>query len=174
MLLGLVGCGSRTAAPQVSRPAAPGGLQVTSYPQAGFSLALPQNWTQVVAYRPMVALRTSNQAVIAFWRYPSRTPVPDTPARLRQAERRLLAVARGRDHTLRLINSSTDSVAGHPAIELRTVQRIGDQLREVVSTHIFAPGEEVVLEEYSPPRLFAGLDRSVFSNVRRSLTGLRH
>jgi hypothetical protein len=157
----------------VIRPAAPGGFQVARYAKVGFSLALPQDWSVVAAYPPLVAVRTSDQAVIALWRYPAQTPAPDTPAGLRQADLRLLAAARDRDHTLRLIRSSTESVAGYPAIELRTVQRIDRRVREVDSTHVFAPDEELVLEEYSPPGLFAGLDRSVFSAVRRSLTALR-
>jgi hypothetical protein len=174
-LLGLLaGCGSRTPTPQLIRPAASGGFQVSRYAKIGFSLAVPQNWTTVAAYPPLVAVRTSDRAVIALWRYPSRTQPPHTAAQLREAGRRLVAAARGRDHTLRLINSSTGSVAGYPAIELRTVQRINQQVREVSSTHLFGPGEELVLEEYAPVRLFAGLDRSVFSAVRRSLTALRH
>jgi hypothetical protein len=172
-LLGLLcGCGSRAAVPQVVRPAAPGGFEVKRFTGIGFSLAIPRGWTQAVAYPPMVAVRTSDRAVIALWRYPSSRPAPHTAAQLRQADRRLLAAARARDRTLRLINSSTTSVAGYPAIEFQTVQRIGHQVREVASTHLFRPGEELVLEEYSPPNLFAGLDRSVFSPVRRSLTAL--
>jgi hypothetical protein len=158
----------------VVRPAAPGGFEGKRYTRIGFSLALPRDWTQVAAYAPLVAVRTSDRAVIALWRYPATGPAPHTAAALLQADRRLLAAARGRNHTLRLISSSTGSVAGYPAIEFRTVQRIGHQLREVASTHVFAPHEEVVLEEYSPPGLFAGLDRSVFSDVRRSLTVLSH
>lgn len=156
------------------RPAAPGGLQVRQYTKLGVSLALPEDWTEVAAYRPLVTVRISARAVIALWRYPSGTPVPDTPSRLRQADRRLLAAARHLDPTLRLVSSSTATVAGYPAIELRTVERIGDRVREADSTHLFAPGEQLVLEEYSSPSLFAGLDRSVFSAVRRSLTILSH
>ncbi len=137
-------------------------------------MAVPENWNTVAVYPPLVAVRISDQAVIALWRYPVRTQPPHTTAQLSQAGRRLVAAARGRDHTLRVLNSSTGSVAGYPAIELRTVQRIDRQVREVSSTHLFGPGEEVVLEEYSPVSLFAGLDRSVFSAVRRSLTALRH
>ena len=145
------------------------------YAGVGFSLTMPRNWTQGAVYPPLVALRTSDRAVIALWRYPSKTtPMPHSTADLRQADQRLITAARGRDHTLRLIHSSTGAVAGYPAIELQTVQRIGHQVREVASTHLFAPGEEVVLEEYAPVSAFAALDRSVFSAVRRSLTALKH
>jgi hypothetical protein len=173
-LIGLLaGCGSRTPAPQVIRPAAPGGFQVKRYSKLGVSLALPRDWTQVAAYPPLVDVRVSDRAVIALWRYPSGTTVSDTPSGLRQADRRLLAAARRRDHALRLVSASTASVAGYPAIELRTIERVGHELREADSTHLFAPGQEFVLEEYSPPSQFAGLERSVFSAVRRSLTPLR-
>jgi hypothetical protein len=174
-LIGLTaGCASRTPPPQVLRPVAPGGFVQKRYAKLGFSLAMPRDWTQGAVYPPLVALRTSDRAVIALWRYPSRTPEPHTTAQLRQADRRLIVAARGHDRTLRLINSRTGSVAGYPAIELHTVQRIGHQVREVASTHLFAPGEQVVLEEYAPTSVFAALDRSVFSAVRRSLTALGH
>jgi hypothetical protein len=52
------------------------------------------------------------------------------------------------------------------------VQRIGSAVRQVHSTHVYGPGEELVLEEYAPVGLFPALDRSVFSNVRNSLVPL--
>jgi hypothetical protein len=170
----LAGCGSRTPPPQLIRPAGSGGFQVSRYGRLGLSLALPRNWTTGTAYPPLVAVRSSDRAVIAFWHYPVRTQPPRSAAQLRTAGRRLIAAARERDHTLRLVNSSTGSVAGYPAIELQTVQRIDHQVREVSSTHLFGPGEELVLEEYAPVSLFAALDRLVFSAVRRSLTALPH
>ena len=173
-LIGLLaGCASRTVPPQVVRPAAPGGFRVSRLGKIGFSLALPQNWTLVASYAPLVALRTSDWSVIALWRYPSSSPTPHTAPQLHQADSRLIAAARSRDPSLRVISSTTGSVAGYPSIELQTVQRIGTQVREVASTHVFAPGQRLVLEEYSPPSLFAELDRSVFSVVRRSLTTLK-
>jgi endonuclease/exonuclease/phosphatase (EEP) superfamily protein YafD len=156
----------------LTRPAAAGGYQLRRYVTLGFSIGLPRNWTPVPGTRPLLTARVSDRAVIALWRYPRTGPAPSTPAQLGQARQRLLAAARRRDPTLRLITSHTGSAAGFPAIELRTIQRIDQQVREVQSTHMFGRGEELVLEEYAPVSIFAGLDRSVFSAVTRSLTAL--
>jgi hypothetical protein len=170
----LAGCAARTSGPQLITPAAPGGFHTVRYPRVGFQLALPRDWPTVPAHAPMVALAASDQAVIALWRYPRKAPPPRTPAELHQAALGLIAAARARSTTLHLISSDAAPVDGFPAVELQTVQRIGRQPRQVRSTHVFGPGEEVVLEEYAPVSQFPGLDRSVFSEVRRSLAALRH
>jgi hypothetical protein len=167
----LAGCGSRTPTPQLLRPAAPGGFQLMHYSRAGFRLAVPRNWTIAPVHPPLVALITSNRAVIALWRYPHVRP-PQTPGALQQLGRRLIAQARSRDRTLRVLSSGTARVDGYPALELQTEERIGAQLRRVSSTHIFGRGVEMVLEEYAPMSLFGSLDRAVFSPVRHSLTAL--
>jgi hypothetical protein len=167
----LAGCGSRTPTPQLLKPAAPGGFALTRYPRAGFKLAVPRNWTTAPVHPPLVALITSDGAVIALWRYPHVRP-PQTADQLQELSRRLIAQARGRDRTLRVFQSSTVQVDGYPAVELQTEQRIGAQLRRVSSTHLFGRGVEMVLEEYAPQSLFGALDRTVFSPVRRSLAAL--
>jgi hypothetical protein len=172
MVVLLAGCGSRTPAPQLLRPAASGGLKVNRYPQAGFRLGVPRTWTPVRVRLPLVALITSGPAVISLWRYPRSGAQPGTPAQLREALGRLIAAARSRGHTLRVLGSSTVTVAGLPAAQLETVQRIGSAIRQVQSTHVYGRGEELVLEEYAPVGLFSNLDRSVFAPVRRSLTPL--
>jgi hypothetical protein len=169
----LAGCGSRTPAPQIISPAAPGGFHVARYPAAGFRLALPRDWTAVPVRPPLVALLTSGPAVISVWRYREAGEVPRTPLALHQAEQRLLAAARSRDLSLQVLRAATAPVAGLPAVELETVQMIGHLRRRVRSIHVYRPGEEVVLEEYAPPAGFGSLDRSVFSAVRRSLLPLR-
>jgi hypothetical protein len=169
----LAGCGSRTPAPQLLRPAAPGGFQLNSYGEAGVRLAVPRHWTTVTVHLPLVALIASGPAVISLWRYPRTGAQPSTPAQLQQALRRLIAAARSRDPTLRVLGSSTTAVGGLPAAEVETVQRIGTAVRQVHSTHVYGPGEEVVLEEYSPVGLFPRLDRTVFSSVRSSLAPLK-
>jgi hypothetical protein len=174
VLLLPAGCGSRTPAPQLLRPAAPGGFQANRYPEAGFGLATPRNWTVVPAQLPLVALVTSGPAVISLWRYPVAGAQPSTPAELHQALGRLIAAARSRNHTLRVLSSSTAAVGGLPATQLETVQRIGSEFRQVHSTHVYGRGQELVLEEYAPVKLFSALDRSVFSTVRRSLEPLGH
>jgi hypothetical protein len=168
----LAGCGSLTPAPQLLTPSGAGGLQVNRYPVAGFKLGMPRNWTPVSVRPPLVALVTSGSAVISLWRYPRSGAPPGTPAQLHGALGRLIAAARSRDHTLRVVGSSTATVAGLPAAQLETVQQIGRAIRQVQSTHVYGRGEELVLEEIAPVGLFSSLDRSVFAPVRRSLTPL--
>lgn len=169
----LAGCGSRTPVPQLLRPAASGGFQVNQFHHAGFRLALPRNWTVVTVHLPLVALVTSGPAVISLWLYPRAAAPPGTPAELHQALGRLIASARVRDPSLRVLGSSTTALAGLPAAQIETVQRIGRAIRQVHSTHVYRRGEELVLEEYAPVRFFSTLDRSVFSVVRRSLAPLQ-
>ena len=169
----LSGCGSMTPAPRVLTPAAPGGFQVNRYSEAGLRLAMPRDWTVVTVHLPLVALVTSGPAVISLWRYPEPAAAAGGANRqLHQALHRLILAAQARNGTLRLVGSSTGSVAGLPAVQLQTVQRIGQALREVHSTHLYVPGRELVLEEYAPVSMFAALDRSVFSPVRRSVIAL--
>jgi hypothetical protein len=172
MLTVLAGCGSRTPAPQVVRPAAPGGFQTIRYSEAGFTMARPRNWTTVSSRPPLVALITSGPAVISLWRYPAAHPEPRTSTQLHQAALRLIATARARSRSLRVLSSATTFVNGYPAVELETNQVIGGAMRRVQSTHLYGRGGEVVLEEYAPLSLFGSLERSVFSVVRRSLSAL--
>ena len=165
----LVGCGSRTPAPQISRPPAAGGFQLARYPTSGVALAVPRTWTTTPAVLPQVAVISSAGAVIALWRYP-RPGSPATSSQLETALRELIAQARGRQAAVRLIGSEIAPVGGHPAVELGTVQTIGSTLERVSSTHVFTPTEEVVLEEYAPAATFPAVDRSVFARVRRSLS----
>jgi hypothetical protein len=142
------------------------------YPEAGVQLTTPRNWMSAGGHPPLVALITSGPAVISLWRYPQSRPGPQTAAALRRAEHRLIAAARSRDRSLRVLDAALTTVDGEPAVEVETVQRIGASTRRVQSTHVYRPGEEVVLEEYAPLSLFDFLERSVFSVVRRSLTAL--
>jgi hypothetical protein len=130
----------------------------------------PRAWNTVPAQAPQVTLITSGGAVIALWRYPRSGPLPSSAGELRSALQRLIVSARAREPKLRLIGSKIETVGGHPALELDTVQQIGPSLRQVSSTHVFSPAAEVVLEEYAPTALFPSVERSVFAPVRRSLT----
>jgi hypothetical protein len=166
----LTACGSRAPVPQVGGPAPPGGFHLLRYPADGLALMSPRAWSTVASPPPQVALITSGGAVIALWRYPRSGPPPTRAIELRSALRRLIVSARARQPKLKLIGSRIETVGGHPALELDTIQQIGPSVRQVSSTHVFSPAEEVVLEEYAPPALFPSVERSVFAPVRRSLT----
>jgi hypothetical protein len=48
-------------------------------------------------------------------------------------------------------------------------QRVAGQQRRVRSTHVFAQGAEVVVDQYAAPRDFAAVDAAVFEPTVRSL-----
>jgi len=117
----------------------------------------------------MLAIVSSGPAVISVSRYPgSSMPAAGTTA-LQAARTALLGAAQASHPRLQLVRSGLVTAAGHGAVELDTLQRLAGRLRRVRSTHVYLPGEEVVLEELAPPALFHAVDHTVFSPVRRSL-----
>jgi hypothetical protein len=170
VLLG--GCGnSRTPAPQVTAPAPPAGFRTLNLPSAGASLSVPRNWVLLGTHsRVLLVLDTSGGGVIDLWRYPLSGPAPHSTSQLQLARQRLISEARTRDPSLTVLSAGLTRVAGQPAISLNADERIGRSERHIVSTHVFKGGEELVLEEYAPPRLFASVDRTVFVPVLHSFT----
>ena len=170
VLLG--GCGNaRTPAPVLGSPSLPTGFRVVNLPSAGARLSVPRNWVLLgTRSRQLLVLDTSGGAVISLWRYPLHGPAPSSAQQLQLARHRLIASARARDPALRVISSSVLRIEGDPAIRLDADERIGTGERRVLSTHVFNATEELVLEEYAPPQLFATVDRAVFVPVLRSLT----
>jgi hypothetical protein len=164
------GCGnSRTTAPNLTRPAAPTGYRTFRYPGVGLSLSVPSNWAAFHGKFPLVMVAASGGAEVALWRYRHPGPVPADPAGLARARTALLASVRAKQPGIDLLSSRTLLVNDRPAIVLEAIERIGGLLRRVRSVHLYAPGEEVVLEEYAPLPLFPSVSRDVFVPVRRSL-----
>ena len=170
--LGLLSaCGnSRTPVPSLTRPAAAGALRTFSYPAAGVSFSAPRSWTVIQEPAPIAAALGSGSAVVALWRYPRTAGLPRSAAELSLARRALIRAARARDGALVVIGSRTLRVAGAPAIELDATEQVAGQLRRSRSTHVFAHGAEIVLDEYAPVSLFDQLDVAVFAPLERSLS----
>lgn len=140
-------------------------------PQAGASLSLPRNWALLRTHsNVLLVLDTSGGAVIALWRYPLHGSAPQGAQQLKLALQRLIASARGRDHSLKVNSSEVTQIAGRPALTIDTDEHIGHGERRLISTHVFGSGEELVLEEYAPPQYFSAVDRAVFASVLHSLT----
>ena len=164
------GCGnSRTPAPSLTKPATPKHFHTLRYPSTGLAIAVPTGWTLIREHRPLVIVAASGGAVVALWRYVNVAPVPATKAALGRARRALIAAVRARHPHIELISSRTLKINRRPAIVLETIAHIGGLKRRVRSVHLFAPGEEIVLEEYAPVALFPSVSREVFVPVRRSL-----
>jgi hypothetical protein len=88
---------------------------------------------------------------------------------LQQARSALIAAARARDLTLRVIASAVVDVHGLHAVELDAVEKIRGQVRRVRSAHVYEAGAELVIDEYAPQSQFHEADRTVFSPLLHSL-----
>jgi hypothetical protein len=166
----LAGCGNaRAPVPSLTHAAAPDGFRTLRFPAAGVSFRAPRSWPVISQQAPLVTVVASGNAAIALWRYPRSEPPPASGARLAAARGSLLAAIRARQGAIQVLGSRLVRVGGAPAIQVNAIERIDGRPRRVLSTHVFAGGGEIVLEEYAPPALFRRLRRPVFAPVRRSL-----
>jgi hypothetical protein len=162
------GCGdSETTVKNLSVPVGPGGFYTRTF--SGISLSAPRDWSLLKDRAPLVVTMSSGTAVIALSRYPDASSPLSDPAQLQTARGALIAAAKSEDPGLQVIRSSFDTVDGDGAVEIDAIEQISGQTRRVRSMHIYAPGSEIVLEEYAPPELFQTIDHLVFSPVRQSL-----
>jgi hypothetical protein len=166
LLLGagaLAACGERrTAAPDVSRPAAPTGSVARGFPSLGLDFRSAANWSYEIGRPPLVAMMSSGQGVVAIWRYPRAQPLPSRLAQLRSARRALLLAARARDPTFAARQDRILHLAGQPAIELLGVETVGGQRQALRSVHVYAHADEFVVDALAPERYFAAVDASLF------------
>lgn len=164
----LAGCGeSRAPIPNVNLPAAPRSYVRLSFPRIGVSFYAPKNWTRLNG--PRFAVIASASAVISLRAYPSSGAAPAAASALAGARGRLIAAARNRDRTLRLIRSKLTRIDGVNAIVLDAMETIAGARRRVRSLHLLTPGGEIVIEEYAPLALFHVADHYVFSPLNHSL-----
>ncbi|MEA2159620.1 MAG: hypothetical protein QOD66_2000 [Solirubrobacteraceae bacterium] len=166
----LAGCGnSRTPVPSLGSQAAAGTLRWLHYPAYGLSIRGPSTWLNRDGPAPLVTTFSLSDSVAALWSYPRRTPPPSRASALAAARTNLVAAARRKDPSLRLIRARVFTLGGYPAIELDAFEQLMGSPRRVRSTHVFTGTSEVVLDEYAPIGIFHSVDHSVFSPLKRSL-----
>lgn len=169
-LLALAGCGNaRTRVPDITRAAPPLGFRTLTLGHAGVSLATPRNWTVTGQAAPLVVALNSGPAVVALWRFDRAGAPPATTAALNRARRALIAAIRARDRAVTVLSAAETRVAGLHAIAVQARERIEGRLRRVISTHVYIPGAELVLDEYAPPGQYPAVAARVFAPVERSL-----
>ena len=144
-------------------------LAEREFPRAGLRLSLPVPWSDARGQPPLVVQATSGTAAMAVWRYPRSEPLPDDDAALDAAREALLRAVRERDKDYREISTRRIEVDGEPALELVGDQRIAGRPRRVRSTHVFAHGGEVVVDQYAEQADFARLDEAVFRPFVRAV-----
>jgi len=162
---------SRIPVPSLARIQPRRTLKVFTYLHRSLRFSGPANWTTETGSAPLVVTLGSGPALVAIWRYPRSTsqPLPaDIPA-LERARRALIAAARARDPTFRVISSAVVGINSVPSVELDALETIRGQVRRVRSTHLYKRGVEVVVDEYAPEALFHTVDRGVFSPLLHSV-----
>jgi hypothetical protein len=170
-VLALAACGNaRTRAPSVLQPLTPHGYRAVTLMRRRLSLLVPRNWSELRTEMrpPLLLVVTSGEGVIALSRYPRSAPPPADPAELALARDALVKAILAGHRGVVLHDVHTLALSGRPAIRLRATERIGGELRQVLSTHVFLPHSEAVLEEYAPPSAFASLS-GAFAHVAASL-----
>lgn len=162
-VLAATGCGrERLPAPDVREPVVTRAVAEREFPREGLRLSLPVPWSVARGQRPLVVQSTSGTAAMAVWRYPRSEPLPDTDAELAAAREALLRAVRQRDKNYREISTRRVDIDGEPALELVGDQRIAGNRRRVRSTHVFAHGGEIVVDQFAEPADFERLDEAVF------------
>ena len=168
----LGGCGdSRTRPPDLSTVQPPGATKTVGYLHDRLQFRAPVKWTIATGSAPMVVTLGSGSALITIWRYPrsQKQPLPDSIPELQQARSALVAAAGARDPTFRVIASAVVGINNVPAVELDALETIRGHVRRVRSTHLYANGAEIVVDEYAPEDLFHTVDRTVFSPLLHSV-----
>lgn len=174
LALALGGCGdARAPVPSALQPRAPRGWRTVTLRAERLALSVPRNWSSPGSSqpRPVLLAVSSGEGVIALSRYPRDVPAPAGATELALARDALVRSIRGRESAVTVTRASTLRVGGRPAIQLQLAERIGGRAREVLSTHVFLPRSEVVIEAYSPPADFPGL-QATFLRVAASLRRL--
>jgi hypothetical protein len=166
------GCGdSRTPPPNLAAIQPPGSTKTVGYLHDRLQFSAPVKWAIETGTAPMVVTLGSGPAVITIWRYPrsQKQPLPDSLPELQQARSALIAAAGARDPTFRVIASAVVGINNIPAVELDALETIRGQVRRVRSTHLYADGAEIVVDEYAPENLFHAVDGTVFSPLLHSV-----
>jgi len=164
------GCGNeRQEAPRVPRAASPSGKRTEHLVRYGVTFTRPRNWTLSGGRLPQLASVSSGRAIVTLWRYRRVERLPRSTNDLFRARKALVAAARARDRTLKVVSARALRLDGVPAVEIVADEKIGLVRRRVRSTHLYAHGAEVVIDAYAPAGEFAQVDHAAFVPLLRSL-----
>jgi hypothetical protein len=164
------GCGNeRQDAPRVPQASPPSGKRTEQLVRYGVSFTRPRNWSVSVGRPPQLASVSSGRAIVTLWRYRRVERLPRSDGDLVRARKALVAAARRRDRTLRVVSARGLRLDGVPAVEIVANEKIALVRRKVRSTHLYAHGAELVVDAYAPAGEFAQVDRAAFVPLLRSL-----
>ena len=147
----LAGCGNEPRkAPTVTEPKAAFGFVDQDIPTQGVKFQRPSAWRYAPGTAPLLGTMSSGLTTIAVWRYPRDEKLPETPEELDKAKDALVAAAKARDPSFKVIKAKGTRAAHHPAVVIVADETVAGQPRRVRSTHIYAAGSEVVVDAFAP------------------------
>ncbi|MDX6639301.1 MAG: hypothetical protein QOF12_312 [Solirubrobacteraceae bacterium] len=169
-LAALPGCGNTPSKPPVvTTPSRVSGMVPQLLPAQGIGFQRPANWHYTAGQAPLLATVNSGLVTIAIWRYPRAEPLPTTAAQLATARNALVAAAKARDPTLKVIKAKGTRAAHHPAVVIIADETVAGQPRRVRSTHIYGAGSEYVVDAFAPADQYAQVETPVFRALVRSV-----
>lgn len=166
----MVSCGNdKTSAPDVGEIPAPKGFRDAKFTQQGVFLRVPTNWRMVPGESPQIATIAAGDGQIAVWRFPRKEPLPETGLQLDAARQALLAQIQKRDSTFKLTSSRLVVKPKLKAVEILGTGTNQGQQRSQHSLHAYGYGGEIVVDGFTPVKLFDRVDKQTLSKVSRSL-----
>ncbi len=139
------------------------------FPAQGVSFERPKDWLMAKGEAPLLATITAGRVTIAGVALPADEALPRTKAELDSARDALVAAAKARDKTFKVIKAKGTRAAHQPAVVVIADETVAGQPRRVRSTHVYAFGGEVVVDAFAPPRDYPKVEEPVFRRIVRSL-----
>lgn len=165
----LVGCGNEPAKPPaVTTPKEAFGWVDHDLPSQGVKFQRPSAWRLTAGNPPLLATISSGLVTISIWRYPRNEPLPETTEELDVARDALVAAAKARDPTFKVILAKGTRAAHSPAIVIVGDETVAGQPRRVRSTHIYAESSEVVIDAFAPVDQYEAVEDPIIRLLVRS------
>jgi hypothetical protein len=170
LVLLAAGCGTEPGKPPaVTTPKDASGWTDQDLPTQGLKFQRPNAWRYTPGTPPLLATMSSGLATIALWRYPRNEPLPTTPEELSEARDALVAAAKLRDPTFKVIKAKGTRAAHQPAVVIVADETIAGQPRRVRSTHIYAAASEIVVDAFAPADQYVKVEDPIFRELVRSI-----
>jgi hypothetical protein len=165
----VAGCGNDPSKPPaVGTPKQAFGWVDHDIPTEGVRFQRPSAWRLTPGDPPLLATISSGQVTISVWRYPRNEPLPETTEQLDVARDALLAAAKARDSSFKVIKAKGTRAAHHPAVVIIGDETVAGQPRRVRSTHIYAESSEVVIDAFAPADQYAAVEDPIIRTLVRS------
>ena len=165
----VAGCGNDPAKPPaVTNPKPAFGWQDFDIPAQGVKFQRPTAWRITPGDAPLLATLSSGLVTISVWRYPRNEPLPKTPEELDVAKDALVAAAKARDPSFKVIKAKGTRAAHEPAVVIIGDETVAGQPRRVRSTHIYSNASEVVVDAFAPKDQYAKVEDPIIRPLVRS------